>query len=103
MLRQSELDGNAAPLQLAPREHEDLAHELVEVERAPIACIPLHHRPDTADEVAGTIGRVANLLERVLYFVEIGVLTEHPVRGWCRVRDDAGQRLVHLVRDLARQ
>src|SRR6266566_7849357 len=98
MLRQSELDGNAAPLQLAPREHEDLAHELVELERAPIASISLHHRPDTDDEVAGTIGRVANLLERGFYFVEIRRRAAHPARSCVRVRDDAGQRLVHLVR-----
>ena len=100
---QSELDGNATPLQLAFRQREDLAHELVEVERGPIASISLHHRPDAADEIAGPIGRVANLRERSVHFVEIRRRAAHPARSCVDVGDDAGQGLIHLVRDRGRE
>src|SRR5262245_2227478 len=103
MLRQSELDRNAAPLQLTFRKREDLAHELVEIERRPIASISLHHRPDAADEIAGTIGRVANLLERGLHFVEIWLQAAHPACSCVGVRSDARKWLTHLVRDRGRQ
>src|SRR5262249_51834471 len=62
-LIQFDFHRNAAPLQLALRERENFTHEVIEVEQGSVAIIPLDHRADAADEVSGTVGRIANLLE----------------------------------------
>jgi hypothetical protein len=87
----------------APEEGENFAHELIELEPRPVSSISLHHRPNAADQIPGAIRRVANLFERRLYLLDIRRRAPEPARGRIGARDDARQRLIHLVRDRGRQ
>ena len=65
--------------------------------------ILLEHRPDAAHDFGRAIACVDDLAQHVAYFFDIRRLLGEPARRGARARRDAGERLIHFVRDRGRQ
>src|SRR3546814_20486828 len=96
------LNGYLAKLGLALVALEDIANELVQVQRNAFLRAFLEHHSDAFNHLSGAMAVARDALQRRARLLEFGTVPPEPAQSRIGICDHTGQRLVDLVRDRGR-
>src|SRR5262249_32596049 len=85
--------------QIDPDDSQDRGDEIIDVDESLFLRVLREHGPHARDDLAGAMPRAHDLTEGRARPLDIGPLCGEPAWRRTRLRHDAGQRLIDLVRD----
>jgi hypothetical protein len=89
--------------QLTPHQGDDLANDVIDVERRSLGVGLYRQRADTLDHLHRPIAIVDDPLQGATRFNQVGSSAIEPAQAGLGVGDDCGERLVHFVGDRGSQ
>ena len=98
-----ELHADTVVFEFTAHERQSLAHDLVQVEPAPLDGVFAQERAQPADDVRGALTLLRDVAQDLVHLLARELVRAEETAACLGVRDDRREGLVHLVRERRRE